>query len=105
MTVDVVLATRREAGDLTLEVVGTLGLSPAEQLKAHYDHLARRGVTSIEVNLARTECITSVGLSALAGIWEKARDAGIPFRFTHVSRDILKLFEVAGLREYFVPDA
>jgi anti-anti-sigma regulatory factor len=100
---DLVLATLTEPGELTLEIHGTLALAGAEQLKAQFPHLATRGLTSIEVDLSRAECITSVGLSALAIVWERAQSLAIPVTFTHVPPDILKLFEVAGLRERFVP--
>lgn len=98
---DLVLATLTETGELTLEIHGTLALAGAEHLKTRFRELAARGVTRVEIDLARAECITSVGLSALAIVWDQARDVGAPVSFANVPPQILRLFEVAGLRDVF----
>jgi anti-anti-sigma factor len=102
---EAIVATLTEQRDLKIEIVGTLSLTAAEDLKEQFDELARRGLASVEVDCARAEIITSVGLSALAVVWERAGEAGAPIRFTNVSKDLLKLFEVTGLRQIFVPDS
>ena len=100
---EMVLATLTEQRDLKLEVVGSLSLASAADLREQFDELARRGLASVEIDCARAEVITSVGLSALASVWERAQGAGVPVRFSNVSPDLLKLFGITGLREIFFP--
>lgn len=97
------MATLTEDRSLRLDVIGTLSLTGAEHLKVQFEQLARRGLASVEIDLARTEVITSVGLSALAMVWERASSANVPVRFSNVSKDLVRLFEVTGLREIFLP--
>src|ERR1043166_1616448 len=101
---DAVLAIITEDRAVTLEIVGTLDLAGARQLKQQFETTARRGLTSVTVDLGRTECLTSVGISALAVIWELCQQLGTPVRFQNVSRDIQRLFEVAGVKNRFLPE-
>lgn len=100
-----VLATLTEERRLKLEVIGTLSLTGAEQLKVQFEQLACKGLSAAEIDLARAEVITSVGLSALATVWERAGGCNVPVRFTNVSKDLVRLFEITGLREIFLPGA
>lgn len=101
---ELILATLTEQRHLRIEVVGSLSLIAADQLKVQFTHLAQKGLLSVEIDLARTEVIQSVGLSALAVVWERASEAKVPIRFSNVSKDIVRLFEVTGLRSIFLPD-
>ena len=102
---EMVLAHLGEDRQLRLEVIGSLSLVPAEQLKTQFEQLARRGLAGVVIDLARADVITSVGLSSLAVVWERATDARVPIRFTNVSKDLVRLFEVCGLREIFLPES
>lgn len=101
---ELILSTLTEQRHLKIEIVGTLNLTGADQLKVQFAQLAARGLVTVEIDLARTEVITSVGLSALAVVWERAAESKVPVRFTNVSKDLVRLFEVTGLRQVFLPD-
>jgi anti-anti-sigma factor len=101
---EMVLATLHEDRTLVLEIIGTLGLAGASELKTQFTLLAERGLRSVDVNLARTDVVTSVGISALAHVWESSSRQGLPIRFHNVSKSIQRLFEIVGVKEMFLDE-
>ena len=101
---EMILSTLTEDRHLKIEVIGSLSLTGAEHLKLQFAHLAPRYLAAIEIDLTRTDVITSVGLSALAVVWERASNDKVPVRFSNVSTDLIRLFEVTGLRSIFMRD-
>ncbi|MBI4864598.1 MAG: STAS domain-containing protein [Candidatus Riflebacteria bacterium] len=102
MNQDLVFATIRDDGSVTIEVIGTLGLACALELRHQFERLADRGLGSVEVDFRQAECVTSVGISTLAQMWERSTSASVPIRFVNVSANLRRLFQVSGVLEIFL---
>jgi anti-anti-sigma factor len=99
---DTVLATITETRDVKLEIVGSLSLATATELRVWFESLATRGLASLTVDLSRTDVVMSVGISTLAIVWERATSQGVPVRFVGVSEQNMRLFEIAGVKQIFM---
>ena len=96
MTIEI----KKQANEITLEVVGRLDTITAPALeKTIGENVA--GIQSLVLDLKGLEYISSAGLRVLLGAQKKLQKIG-SMKVTHVRDEVMEVFEMTGFADILV---
>lgn len=97
------IAGRRDGPRAVVEVGGELDLQSVETVKSTVGAVLADGVRTVDIDASRLRFIDSVGLTALLHVRAAAIQAGIGFRVTAASEQLVRLVAIAGADDLLLP--
>jgi anti-sigma B factor antagonist len=89
-------------GRTVVRLQGELDAATAPRLYATFSDLSRRGVSRVDLDLAKLEFMDSSGLSVVVAEHKRTRDDGGGLVILSPSRRVIRLFQISGLMSYLV---
>ena len=89
---------KRDGNSVNIALKGRLDSLEAPKLEKELVSLIESGVTSVTLDFADLEYITSAGLRVLLGLQQILEESG-ELRILHVNEDIMNIFEMTGFTE------
>ncbi|WP_433301291.1 STAS domain-containing protein [Actinoplanes sp. CA-030573] len=83
----------------TVALRGEVDVLSVDQVRVALDEAMAERPREIVVDLRELTFIDSTGLGALIFGFQRARDAGIPFRLAHPTRTVRQILVLSGLLE------
>jgi anti-sigma B factor antagonist len=95
-----VVARLDRAGDVaTVALAGEIDVATVEQLRSALAEAIAAGPGAVVVDMSGLSFIDSTGLGALIFGFQRARDAGIPFRLARPAPGVRQILVVSGVLE------
>jgi anti-sigma B factor antagonist len=89
-------------GRTVVTLQGALDAGTAPRLEEQFAEMSRRGVTHVDLDIARLEFMDSNGLAVVVGEHKRAKGGGGGLVIHHPSRRVIRLFQTHGLMSYLV---
>lgn len=84
---------------VTVDVVGEVDVSNADELRAALNAAAQAGCDSVEVDVEQVSYIDSTGIGVLVGAAHRFSDAGVAFGVLHPQRNVERVLSMLGVSE------
>jgi anti-sigma B factor antagonist len=89
-------------GRTVVALRGALDAGTAPRLHEQFAELSRRGVSLVDLDIARLEFMDSSGLSVVVAEHKRVQSDGGGMVIHHPSRRVIRLFQMHGLMSYLV---
>ena len=99
MSDEIVTTVGENDGIATMALHGEVDVLTVERLRVALGGALAARPSTIVVDLTGLTFIDSTGLGALIAGFQRARDAGVPFRLAHASEGVRQILVLSGLLE------
>ena len=85
-----------EGATTVVSLAGRLDTTTAPQLEECSNELNAKGVTSIAVNMAECDFVSSAGLRVIVAMQKRAVSTGGSLEFRNVQPEVMDVFDMTG---------